>query len=209
LVKDAKADEAPAMTVATQAADAQAAQAQGQTQTASQTQLQAQLAAQTQATQAQAAQPTPDASHPATAYLAAQMVKQLDGRATQFDLQLHPADLGRVDVQMRIQQDGKLNAQLAFDNPAAAAEFRDRSDELRQQLQQAGFDVSKDSLTFSERNPQGFGQQPQSGGQQSQSGWDQPDQRSRAFQNSAINAQTADLAASSSSRVVTGLDMRV
>ena len=207
LLKDAKADAAPAMTVASQAADAQAAQ----TQTASQTQLQAQLAAQTQATQTQAAQATqatPDASHPATAYLAAQMVKQLDGRSTQFDLQLHPADLGRVDVQMRIQQDGKLNAQLAFDNPAAAAEFRGRSDELRQQLQQAGFKVSDDSLSFSERNPQGFGQQ-QSGGQQSQSGWDQPDVRSRAFQNSTINAQTADVAASSSSRVVTGLDMRV
>ena len=210
LAKDAKADEAPAMTVTSQAADAQAAQAQAQVQaqSSSQTQLQAQIQAQTQTEAVQTSTGASQAAPQATAYLAAQMVKQLDGRSTQFDLQLHPADLGRVDVQMRIQQDGKLNAQLAFDNPAAAAEFRGRSDELRQQLQQAGFQVSDDSLTFSERNPQGFGQQP-GFGQQSQNGGDQPDLRSRAFQNSAINAQTADLAASSSSRVVTGLDMRV
>ncbi len=208
LEKDAKADETPAMTVTSQAADAQAAQAQVLAQSSSQTQLQAQIQAQTQTEAAQTSTGASQMAPQATAYLAAQMVKELDGRSTQFDLQLHPADLGRVDVQMRIQQDGKLNAQLAFDNPAAAAEFRGRSDELRQQLQQAGFQVSDDFLTFSERNPQGFGQQP-GFGQQSQNGGDQPDLRSRAFQNSAINAQTADLAASSSSRVVTGLDMRV
>ena len=204
--KDAKADDTTSTPVLSDAADAQAAQAQVQAQTSSQTQLQAQIAAQTQA-----AQTTVDPSHlapQATAYLAAQMVKELGGRSTQFDLQLHPADLGRVDVQMKIEQDGRLNAQLAFDNPAAAAEFRGRSDELRQQLQQAGFQLSNDSLTFTERNPQGSGQQ-QGGGQQAQNGWDQPDLRTRAFQNSAINAQTADLAASSTSRVVTGLDMRV
>ncbi|HWE45364.1 MAG TPA: flagellar hook-length control protein FliK [Caulobacteraceae bacterium] len=206
-IKDAKADDdAPSAAVASQAADAQAGQAQ--VQTTAQTQLQAQITA-----QAQAAQTPADLSHlapQATGYLAAQMVKQLDGRSTQFDLQLHPADLGRVDVQMRIEQDGRLNAQLAFDNPAAAAEFRGRSDELRQQLQQAGFNVSSDSLTFTERDPQQFaGQQGGQGGQQSQSGWSQPGAASRAFRNSDINAQTADLTASSSARVVTGLDLRV
>ncbi len=149
----------------------------------------------------------------ATAYLAAQMVKGLSGKASQFDIELHPADLGRVDVQMRIEQDGRLNATLAFDNPAAAAEFRARSGELRQQLQQAGFQVSDDSLNFTDRNTQGFGQQASQSFDQnsgSSSSWDNSTSRARAFQNSSVNAQVADATLASSSRsALRGLDMRV
>jgi len=93
-----------------------------------------------------------------TAQLASQILKKLDGRSTRFDMALTPEGLGRVDVSMEIDSEGHLTARLAFDNPAAATELRGRADELRRQLQDAGFQLTQDSLEFSERNPSsGFG----------------------------------------------------
>lgn len=91
-----------------------------------------------------------------TAQLAAQIARSLDGKSTRFDMVLTPEDLGRVDVSLEIGDDGQLAARLAFDNPAAAAELRGRADELRKQLQDAGFQIAGDALDFSHRDqPQG------------------------------------------------------
>lgn len=91
-----------------------------------------------------------------TAHLAAQIARSLDGKSTRFDMVLTPEDLGRVDVSLEIGDDGQLAARLAFDNPAAAAELRGRADELRRQLQDAGFQLAGDALDFSHRDqPQG------------------------------------------------------
>lgn len=87
-----------------------------------------------------------------TAHLAAQIARKLDGRSTRFDMVLTPEDLGRVDVSLEIGKDGQLSARLAFDNPAAAADLRGRADELRRQLQDAGFQVAGDALDFSQRD---------------------------------------------------------
>lgn len=92
-----------------------------------------------------------------TAHLAAQIARRLDGRSTRFDMVLTPEDLGRVDVSLEIGKDGQLSARLAFDNPAAAADLRGRADELRRQLQDAGFQVSGDALDFSQRDPSAGG----------------------------------------------------
>lgn len=92
-----------------------------------------------------------------TAQIAAQILRKLDGRSTRFDMALTPEGLGRVDVSMEIDSEGRLSARLAFDNPAAATDLRSRADELRRQLQDAGFQLTQDSLEFSERNSSGFG----------------------------------------------------
>lgn len=92
-----------------------------------------------------------------TAQLAAQIARKLDGRSTRFDMVLTPEDLGRVDVQLEIGKDGQLSARLAFDNPAAAADLKGRADELRRQLQDAGFQVASDALDFSQRDPSSGG----------------------------------------------------
>jgi len=116
-----------------------------------------------------------------TAQLAAQIARRLDGRSTRFDMVLTPEDLGRVDVQLEIGKDGQLSARLAFDNPAAAAELRGRADELRRQLQDAGFQVAGDALDFSQRDPSAG-----NGG-----GFDRQQQRNALF---ASGARLADLA---------------
>ncbi|MFN7129894.1 MAG: flagellar hook-length control protein FliK [Brevundimonas sp.] len=99
-----------------------------------------------------------------TAHLAAQIARKLEGRSTRFDMVLTPEDLGRVDVSLEIGADGQLAARLAFDNPAAAAELRGRADELRRQLQDAGFQLTGDSLDFTQRDTSsggGFDRQQQ------------------------------------------------
>ncbi|WP_312597300.1 flagellar hook-length control protein FliK [Brevundimonas sp.] len=92
-----------------------------------------------------------------TTHLAAQIARRLDGRSTRFDMVLTPEDLGRVDVSLEIGKDGQLSARLAFDNPAAAADLRGRADELRRQLEAAGFQMAEDALDFSQRDPSAGG----------------------------------------------------
>lgn len=116
-----------------------------------------------------------------TAHLAAQIARKLEGRSTRFDMVLTPEDLGRVDVSLEIGADGQLAARLAFDNPAAAAELRGRADELRRQLQDAGFQLAGDSLDFTQRDTS-------SGG-----GFDRQQQRQSLFTGDARLTAQADL----------------
>ena len=76
------------------------------------------------------------------ANLAAQIVKKLDGRSSQFNVQLDPLGLGKVDVRIAIGADGRMSAAMCFDTPQAAAELKSRSGELQQAMEQAGFDLS-------------------------------------------------------------------
>ena len=122
------------------------------------------LDAATTTTQATSASSLSRATIETTAHLAAQIARKLEGRSTRFDMVLTPEDLGRVDVSLEIGSDGQLAARLAFDNPAAAADLRGRADELRRQLQEAGFQVSSDSLDFTQRDTSsggGFDRQQQ------------------------------------------------
>jgi flagellar hook-length control protein FliK len=112
--------------------------------------------------------------------LAAQIIKKLDARSTQFDVQLDPAGLGKVDVRLQIGADGKMSAAMSFDTPQAAAELRSRSNELQQALAQSGFDVSG-GMSFDVSTDRGQGGQAQNQpfDQQSDSG---AAFRGRAFQ---------------------------
>ncbi|MGZ9098755.1 MAG: flagellar hook-length control protein FliK [Brevundimonas sp.] len=88
----------------------------------------------------------------ATAQIAAQILRRLEGRSTRFEMALTPDELGRVDVKLDIDAEGRLNARLAFDNPAAATDLRGRADELRRQLEAAGFHLAEDAFEFAERD---------------------------------------------------------
>lgn len=88
----------------------------------------------------------------ATAQIAAQIIRRLDGRSTRFEMALTPEHLGRVDVSLDIDSNGRLAARLAFDNPAAALDMKGRVDELRRQLEEAGFHLDGDAFEFAERD---------------------------------------------------------
>lgn len=164
-----------------------------------------------QADQARAAGPatTPVRGSPETvAALSAQIIKKLEGRSTRFDVELNPADLGRVDVRIEIGAHGRMTATMSFENPQAAAELRSRADELQKSLEQAGFDLSG-GLQFDVANDQrqaSQGQPDQSAGANSG--------RGRAFQAALDTADDSASAALSSalayrSRPATGVDIRI
>ncbi|MDC7694141.1 flagellar hook-length control protein FliK [Asticcacaulis sp. DXS10W] len=92
------------------------------------------------------------------AALSAQITRRLGSKSTSFDMELRPADMGKVDVKLEIGQDGKLTAHLRFDSPVAESEFRGRQDDLRRQLEQAGFQMDDASLNFASGD-QGRGRQ--------------------------------------------------
>jgi hypothetical protein len=88
------------------------------------------------------------------ANFAAQIAKKLGARTTQFDVQLDPHGLGRVNVRVEINADGRVSAAMSFDNPQAAAELKSRSNELQRALSQSGFDLTG-GLSFDVTQDQG------------------------------------------------------
>ena len=160
-----------------------------------------------QATATTAARATPET----VSSLAAQILRKADGRTSRFDVELHPADLGRVDVRLEISATGRMTAAMSFENPQAAAELRGRAHELQAALERAGFDVSG-GLTFDVAGDQGQGGQNLAGQQQ------QPDgggaSRGRAFQAALQSAGDTTAAAHSAavygqSRTTSGVDIRI
>ena len=80
--------------------------------------------------------------------LASQIVQTAQGPASQFTLNLHPAELGGVQVKIQVDRRGVVSASMTFDSPQAAADLKAHAADLRAALNDAGFDVSDDGLTF-------------------------------------------------------------
>ena len=142
------------------------------------------------------------------ARLAADIVRKADGQSTRFDLQLDPHGLGKVDVALEIDRNGKLTAALSFDSAQSAADLRGRAGELRLALEQAGFDIAEGGLTF-DLAGQGAGFGGREAGQQQDRAWN-----GRAFQRAQTGAEAADLSLAStpstSSRWTrSGVDIRI
>lgn len=149
----------------------------------------------------------PPATAATVADLAAQVSRRLEGRTTHFDIQLTPEGLGRVDVRVDIDAQGKLTAAMAFDNPHAANEMRGRSGDLLRALEQAGFDMSG-GLSFSSPQDQ------RSGGQFADQAPDREAWQGRAFQTALGVADEAETAAGAARlyqqrRSSTGVDLRI
>ncbi|MBW8879915.1 MAG: flagellar hook-length control protein FliK [Asticcacaulis sp.] len=132
------------------------------------------------------------------AHLAVQIQKRLGDGSTKFQIELKPADLGRVDVALTIAADGKVTARLDFDSPVAAATFSGREHELRQQLAAAGLKLDTDGVTFATRQAETPAQPDTSGFlSDQQAGRQHPSsasrQASRALNNADQVAAEADL----------------
>lgn len=150
-------------------------------------------------------QPHAIATPGTVAHLAAQMVRRLDGKASRFDIQLDPLGLGRVNVSLQIDARGRLSASMAFEHAESAEQMRGRSGELRQALEQAGFDLSGRGLSFEtdleRRSGRNFEGQDQAGAQG----------RDKAFGAVAKTLGEADqeVAPNLQRRSMSGLDIRI
>jgi flagellar hook-length control protein FliK len=141
------------------------------------------------------------------ARLATQIVQTAQGAASQFSLTLHPEELGGVEVKIQVDRHGAVSASMTFDNPQAAADVKAHAAELKAALNQAGFDVSDDGLSF---NSNGQGQQSAGDADAGAGAW-----AGRTFRNAAADAEDiVSSVNSAASRLqgasgASGLDIRI
>ena len=69
--------------------------------------------------------------------------------AREFTIHLYPAELGKVDIKMEINDKGEIKANLRVERPETLAMLQRDSSALNRSLEQAGFKPSSDSLQFS------------------------------------------------------------
>jgi hypothetical protein len=154
-------------------------------------------------------------SNPATApHLAAEISRKFEGKSAQFDISLTPEGLGKVDVKITINARGEVSAAMKFDNPQAAAELKGRAAELQRALEQSGFSLSQEGISFSDGQGQGFNAPQQ---QASQQDWQETARRTaqnRLFQDTndladAAALRVAEASSAYSRRSNTGVDVRI
>ncbi|MEY4249295.1 MAG: hypothetical protein RJA87_928 [Pseudomonadota bacterium] len=147
-------------------------------------------------------------------HLAAEISRKFEGKSAQFDISLTPEGLGKVDVKITINARGEVSAAMKFDNPQAAAELKGRAAELQRALEQSGFSLSQEGISFTDGQGQGFNAPQQ---QASQQNWQETARRtaqSRLFQDTndladAAALRVAEASSAYSRRSNTGIDVRI
>lgn len=83
------------------------------------------------------------------------IVQRTSNGARHFELQLHPAELGRIEVRIEIAKDNSVSASLSADDPRTLVDLARNARELERSLQQAGLQLSQNGLNFdlSRRDP--------------------------------------------------------
>jgi flagellar hook-length control protein FliK len=146
-------------------------------------------------------------SHPATTApdinsLAFNIATKSEGGARHFDIRLDPAELGRVDVRLTVNDAGKAQATLSVEKPQTLELLQKDQGHLERALKDAGLDLSQNGLNFSLK-----GQQQQSG-----SGGNASSSRGRTLAVRAIAAAdtaATNLSLGSAAASDTRLDIRV
>lgn len=124
----------------TQSANVQPVTAQGQTQTSSPV-VTASLQVAPQTAQ-MAAQPDVTA-------LALQIAAKYDDGNKQFDIRLDPKELGRVEVKLTIDDQGRAQAHLAVEKPQTLDMLQNDRSNLERALKDSGVALSQNGLNFS------------------------------------------------------------
>lgn len=95
-----------------------------------------------------AARATMQAGSPAE-QVSTQLVSGAKEGVDLIKIQLHPQDLGRVDIKLELGHDGRIMAVISADNADSLDLLQQDSKMLEQALKDAGFDTNSDSLKFS------------------------------------------------------------
>lgn len=103
--------------------------------------------------------------------------------AREFQIRLDPAELGRVDVKLHINDKGEVNATMIVERPETLQMLRRDATTLAQAFEQAGLKQGENSLNFSLRGDGDQGQNQQQGGHG----------RGREADDPALNAQVAEI----------------
>ena len=80
-----------------------------------------------------------------------QITKAINSGADKINIQLKPASLGRVDVQLEVGHDGRAIAVITADNKDTLDLLQKNARDLEQALEDAGLQMDQDSLSFNLR----------------------------------------------------------
>jgi flagellar hook-length control protein FliK len=80
--------------------------------------------------------------------LAVQIARKFDEGSSQFEISLHPAELGKLDISLNVSQDGRVHAVLRAERAETLDLLRQDARSLETQLRQAGLDVGSNALSF-------------------------------------------------------------
>ena len=120
---------------------------------------------------------------------------------TSFEIRLDPADLGRIDVRVQIDQNGQVTSHLTVEKPETLSMLRQDAPQLQQALSDAGLKTDSGGLQFSLRD--------QSSGQNSGNGGNPNAQRLIISDEDAVPAAVAGRSYGRSLGSNTGVDIRV
>jgi hypothetical protein len=83
--------------------------------------------------------------------IAVHIKKNVGDEVDQFTINLHPAELGRIDIKLDIGADGRVNAMVAVEKAQTLELLQRDSRSLERALQDAGLQTDSNSLNFSLR----------------------------------------------------------
>ncbi len=107
------------------------------------------------ATQAAAQRPArPAQTAPPTAQIAVHIVRAVGDGISRFNVQLQPAELGRVEVKIEVSTDGAVRAMVTAERQETVDQLQRDSRALERALQEAGLKTDSQNLHFSLRGGQ-------------------------------------------------------
>ena len=77
---------------------------------------------------------------------------------SRFEIRLDPADLGRIDVRIDVDRNGRVTSHLTVEKPETLSMLRQEAPQLQRQLDDAGFKTGNGGLQFSLRDQSFSGQ---------------------------------------------------
>ena len=80
--------------------------------------------------------------------LAVQIARKVEQGINQFEITLTPAELGKLDISLKITDDGRVQAVLRAERQDTLDLLRQDARTLESQLRQAGLDVNAGALSF-------------------------------------------------------------
>lgn len=87
--------------------------------------------------------------------IALQIQRNAAAKVDTFTLQLEPADLGRMDIELKFGHDGTMKAHLSVERPETLALLQKDAVQLERLLQQSGLNTDGQSLSFDLRQQSG------------------------------------------------------
>ena len=91
--------------------------------------------------------------------ISVQVQRALGQGTDRINIQLKPAELGKIEVKLEVAHDGKINAVIAAERSDTLDLLRQDARHLQQSLQSAGLSADSSSLSFTLKNQDGSFQQ--------------------------------------------------